>query len=160
MKNFTIESKIFNKKELQNKVNIWRFLGEKIVFTNGCFDILHPGHIAYLEQASKGRRKLIVGLNSDNSVKKLKGDSRPVNPEKDRAFMLAALMSVDAVIVFEEETASEIIEWLKPDIYTKGGDYEAKDLPEYKPVIRNGGLVEILPFVEGYSTTKWIEKLK
>ncbi|MBX7243004.1 MAG: D-glycero-beta-D-manno-heptose 1-phosphate adenylyltransferase [Bacteroidia bacterium] len=160
MKNFTIESKIFNKKELQNKVNIWRFLGDKIVFTNGCFDILHPGHIAYLEQASKGRRKLIVGLNSDNSVKKLKGDSRPVNPEKDRAFMLAALMSVDAVIVFEEETASEIIEWLKPDIYTKGGDYEAKDLPEYEPVIRNGGLVEILPFVEGYSTTKWIEKLK
>ncbi len=160
MKRVGSASKIISVAALLNKVNIWRFHGETIVFTNGCFDILHPGHITYLEKASEGRRKLIVALNSDSSVKRLKGNERPINPENDRAFMLAALMCVDAVVIFEEDTASLLIETIKPDIYVKGGDYDATSLPEYESVIQNGGKVEILPFVEGYSTTQLIEKLK
>lgn len=134
--------------------------GKKIVFTNGCFDILHLGHITYLEQAKKQGDILIVGVNSDKSVKKLKGNERPINAEKDRALLLSALKSVDYTIIFEEDTPEDLISYLKPSIHVKGGDYKKEDLPETKIVEAYGGEVIILNFVEGKSTTNIINKMK
>jgi glycerol-3-phosphate cytidylyltransferase len=134
--------------------------GQKKVFTNGCFDILHPGHIDYLSRAKKLGDILIVGLNSDLSVKKLKGCGRPVNNQKDRAIMLSSLKSVDFVVIFYEEDPRELLENLKPDIHVKGGDYKVEDLVEAQTVFSYGGEVKIVPFLEGYSTTKVIEKIK
>lgn len=138
----------------------WQLLGEKVVFTNGCFDILHLGHISYLEAARHLGKHLIIGLNADISVKQLKGESRPIFPENARARVLAALECVDAVIIFEEATADNLLSTLKPDIYTKGGDYEPETLPEYASVMQYGGEITILPFVAGYSSTDAIAKMK
>ena len=133
--------------------------GKKIVFTNGCFDILHIGHVKYLKESKKFGDILIVGLNSDSSVKKLKGETRPINNEADRAGVLDELKSVDYVIIFEENSPVELLNIIKPDVYTKGADYTTDTLPEAKTVINNGGKIEFISFVEGKSTTNIIKKI-
>lgn len=136
----------------------WSLEGEKVVFTNGCFDILHLGHVDYLERAKNLGTKLIVGLNTDASVRKLKGESRPVNDEKARSRVLAALWFVDMVVLFAEDTPEQLLESLRPDILVKGADYEAETLPGYALVKSYGGEVVTLELVEGYSTTSILEK--
>ena len=133
--------------------------GKKIVFTNGCFDIIHVGHIRYLTAAKSFGDVLIVGLNTDESVRKLKGESRPVNNQDDRAEVLLGLKAVDHVIFFGEQTAENLISELKPDIYVKGGDYTLETLPEAKIVQSYGGRVEIVNLVAGKSTTNIIKKI-
>ena len=137
-----------------------RAAGGRVVFTNGCFDILHPGHVSYQRAARSLGDALVVGLNSDASVRRLKGPSRPVVPEKDRVIMLEALESVDAVVVFGEDTPVRLIRDLGPAVYVKGGDYRVEDLPEAKVAAEIGAEVRILPFEEGYSTSALIEKIK
>ena len=132
---------------------------KKIVFTNGCFDIIHVGHVRYLQAAKDLGDVLIVGLNTDTSVKKLKGDSRPINNESDRAEVLLALKSVNHVVLFDEQTAENLIAEIKPDIYVKGGDYTLETLPEAKIVQSYGGRVEFIPMVAGKSTTNVINKI-
>ena len=139
-------------KELKDK-------GSKIVFTNGCFDILHVGHVRYLQAAKDLGDVLIVGLNTDASVKRLKGDNRPINNEADRAEVLLALKSVDHVVFFGEQTAESLIAEVKPNIYVKGGDYTLDTLPESKIVQSYGGRVEFIPMVAGRSTTNVINKI-
>ncbi|TAD99287.1 MAG: D-glycero-beta-D-manno-heptose 1-phosphate adenylyltransferase [Bacteroidetes bacterium] len=151
--------KIHLQESLKNRVERWREKGEKVVFTNGCFDILHLGHIDYLEKAKALGNKLIVALNSDRSVRKLKGDGRPINKEHSRARMLAALAFVDGVVIFDEQTPLEIIMLLKPDILVKGSDYEIKNIVGADFVLSNGGQVKTIDLVQGYSTTKIIEKI-
>ena len=133
--------------------------GQKIVFTNGCFDILHPGHVRYLAAARTLGDCLILGLNSDSSVKKLKGDSRPVNSEIDRAEVVGALTAVDYVVIFNEDTAEELIKKIRPQIYAKGGDYNLDNLPESKIVEAYGGETHFIPLVAGKSTTNIISRL-
>ena len=133
--------------------------GKKIVFTNGCFDLLHVGHIKYLSQAKDLGDILIIGLNSDKSVKKLKGNNRPINSFEDRAKLLAALKSVDLVIMFEEQTPENLIKEIIPDVLVKGGDYDIKEIVGYQTVIDNGGRVKTLSFYEGYSSTNYIDKI-
>lgn len=140
-------------------VNLAKEQGKKVVFTNGCFDILHVGHISYLENAKKQGDILIVGVNSDASTKRLKGVTRPINSENDRATMLSALKSVDYTVIFEEDTPEDLIAYLRPSIHVKGGDYKKEDLPETKIVEAYGGKVVILNFVEGKSTTNIIKKI-
>jgi len=140
-------------KEIKNK-------NKKTVFTNGCFDILHAGHVKYLQKSAKFGDILIVGLNSDSSVKRLKGQSRPINNQNDRAFVLSALSVVDYVIIFDEDTPERLLEKIKPDIYTKGADYTLSTLPEANTVIKNGGKVEFIELVEGKSTTNIIKSIK
>ncbi|MGL4307849.1 MAG: D-glycero-beta-D-manno-heptose 1-phosphate adenylyltransferase [Cetobacterium sp.] len=134
--------------------------GKKVVFTNGCFDILHVGHLTYLNEAKRQGNILVVGVNSDSSVKRLKGESRPINNEIDRAEMLCGLKAVDYTVIFEEDTPMELIEELKPSIHVKGGDYKKEDLPETEVVERNGGEVRILGFVQGKSTTNIVKKIQ
>jgi len=134
-------------------------LEKKISFTNGVFDILHPGHIFSLSQAAKEADYLVVGLNSDESVKRLKGDGRPVNGEDARALILASLILVDVVIIFEEDTPLELIKAIKPDVLVKGGDYKIEQIVGAKEVVAHGGRVVINPLIEGFSTTAIIEKL-
>ncbi len=153
-------SKIVTDNQLQHLLAVWRFKDDVIVFTNGCFDLLHPGHISYLEKARSLGDRLIVGLNSDESVKRLKGSARPVNKQQDRARLLAALQCVDAVVVFEEDTPARLIEEVKPDILVKGGDYSVDQVVGASFVQSYGGRVEILPYVDGYSSSHILEKLK
>ncbi len=136
-----------------------RSAGKKIVFTNGCFDILHAGHVKYLSDARQFGDILIVGLNSDSSVRRLKGSSRPVNPQEDRAAVLDALSAVDYVVIFEEDTPIELIKAVKPDVLVKGGDYTIDTIVGAGFVTENGGKVEVIPLLEGRSTTSLIEKL-
>jgi len=131
-----------------------------LVFTNGCFDLLHPGHVSYLRAARALGDALIIGLNSDISINKLKGPSRPVVPEFDRATVLEALESVDAVVVFDEDTPIRLLREVKPAVYVKGGDYRVEDLPEVEVAAEIGAEVKILPFETGYSTTALIEKIR
>ena len=133
--------------------------GKKIVFTNGCFDLLHVGHIKYLSQAKDLGDILIIGLNSDKSVKKLKGNNRPINSFEDRAKLLAALKFVDLVIMFEEQTPENLIKEIIPDVLVKGGDYDIEEIVGYQTVIDNGGKVKTLSFYEGYSSTNYIDKI-
>lgn len=135
-------------------------LEHRIVFTNGCFDILHRGHIYYLSKAREKGDLLIVGLNSDDSVKRLKGTGRPVTDQQSRAEILAALECVDYVIIFEEDTPVQLIKELLPDILVKGGDYKIEDIVGYDEVTSAGGHVETIPFLEGYSSTQLISGLK
>jgi len=132
---------------------------KKIVFTNGCFDLLHVGHIRYLSQAKKLGDFLIIGLNSDRSVKKLKGKDRPINSFEDRATLLSALNSVDLVIKFKEQTPENLIKDIVPDVLVKGGDYKIEDIVGYQTVIENGGQVKTLSFYDGYSSTNYINKI-
>lgn len=133
---------------------------QKIVFTNGCFDVLHYGHVRYLLEAKKLGDILVVGLNSDESVRRLKGPTRPVNGEKERAFVLAALACIDYVVIFGEDTPKELIETVIPDVLVKGGDYDLSNIVGADFVTRNGGTVTTIPFVEGFSSTHIIEQLK
>ncbi len=155
---FRIQEKIISKEKIPNILN--EIKSKKIVFTNGCFDILHKGHLTYLSQAKDLGDILWIGLNSDFSVKKLKGESRPVNNHTLRAMLLASLFYVDFVSIFEEENPICLIEIIKPHIHVKGGDYQKEKLIEYETVIQYGGQVEILPFVEGESTTQIIKKIQ
>jgi D-beta-D-heptose 7-phosphate kinase/D-beta-D-heptose 1-phosphate adenosyltransferase len=141
-------------------VEQWHFFRKRIAFTNGCFDILHQGHISTLVEAANNSDFLIVGINSDDSVKKLKGESRPINNEVSRAIMLASLMMVDAVIVFPEETPLQLINTILPDVLVKGGDYKLEEIVGAKEVQERGGKVIIHPLLEDFSTSAVIEKLK
>ena len=137
-----------------------REAGGRVVFTNGCFDLLHPGHVSYLRTARSLGDALVVGLNSDASVRRLKGPSRPVVPEKDRATVLEALGSVDAVVIFGEDTPIRLMRKLEPAVYVKGGDYRVEDLPEAEVAREAGAEVRIISFEPGYSTSALIEKIK
>lgn len=154
-----IPLKILSQEEAVRRVAQWRLLGKKIVFTNGVFDILHQGHIFSLSQAAKEGDYLIIGLNADASVKRLKGDSRPVNDQESRALVLASLVMVDAVVIFEEDTPLELIKALLPDVLVKGGDYTVEQIAGSKEVIANGGKVIINPILEGFSTTNIISQI-
>ena len=134
--------------------------GQKIVFTNGCFDVLHFGHVHYLLQAKKLGDILVIGLNSDDSVRRLKGPRRPINGENERALVLAALVCVDYVTLFEEDTPEELIKVVRPEVLVKGGDYTLDNIVGADFVTQNGGIVTTIPFVEGFSSTRIIEKLK
>jgi rfaE bifunctional protein nucleotidyltransferase chain/domain len=136
----------------------WKENGEKLVFTNGCFDLLHLGHVDYLERAAALGQRLLIGLNTDASVSRLKGPARPLNDEYARARVLAALGFVDAVVLFGEETPRELIALLLPDVLVKGADYKVEDIAGAKEVLAAGGEVQTLTFVEGYSTTGIIQK--
>ena len=155
-----IPNKIFTIDELTHQIKRWRLLNKKIVFTNGVFDILHEGHIASLSEAALYGHILIVALNADASVKRLKGDSRPVYAEGSRSLLMASLVMVDAVIIFEEDTPLHLIETLLPDVLVKGGDYSIEQIVGAKEVMAYGGDVKIVPIVEGFSTTSIIERMK
>lgn len=145
---------------IERHCHMWRSLGKKIVFTNGCFDILHQGHLDYLAKAADLGNILVVGLNTDASVKRLKGAERPVNNEMDRAFQIASLLCVDAVCLFNEDTPEELIKHVDPDILVKGGDYKPDTIAGASYMLRKGGKIEIIPFVEGYSTSSLISRIK
>jgi rfaE bifunctional protein nucleotidyltransferase chain/domain len=138
----------------------WKEKGQKIVFTNGCFDIIHLGHLDYLEKSRTIGDKLVVGLNTDRSVRQLKGPGRPINSEHARARMLAALSFVDMIIAFDEETPLELIKQVKPDILIKGNDYKIENIVGSDFVLGSGGEVKTIELLEGYSTTSLIEKIK
>jgi len=138
----------------------WKAAGKKIVFTNGCFDLLHPGHIDYLQRAAALGDVLIIGLNDDASICRLKGASRPINPLQDRIIMLAALGCVDLVIPFTEDTPLNLITALMPDILVKGGDYQPDTIVGATEVRQAGGEVAVIPFVEGFSTTKLLQRIQ
>lgn len=152
--------KLIEKENLDNIIKKLKSENKKIVFTNGCFDILHAGHVRYLKESKKFGDILIVGLNSDVSVKKIKGESRPINPEMDRAEVLAGLEAVSYIVLFDETSPVKLLEEIKPDIYTKGADYTVETLPEAKTVLSYGGKIEFIKFLEGRSTTKIIDKIK
>ncbi len=155
-----IQQKIFDVNKLQHQIASWRNLGKTISFTNGCFDILHQGHIYSLSQAANEADYLVVAVNSDNSVKRLgKGDNRPVNNEESRAIILASLVIVDAVVIFDEDTPQALISKLLPDVLVKGGDYTIEQIAGAKEVIENGGRVIINKIIEGFSTTNIINKI-
>ena len=155
-----IANKIFTLPSLIAAVAGWRFKGQTISFSNGCFDILHEGHIFSLSQAASEGELLIVGVNSDASTKRLKGNERPINNEQSRALLLASLAIVDAVVIFEEDTPLNLISNILPDVLVKGGDYTIGQIVGAKEVIANGGRVVINPIVQGFSTTGIIEKIR
>jgi rfaE bifunctional protein nucleotidyltransferase chain/domain len=156
----TISNKIIKLDETNRHVFRWKFLSKRIVFTNGCFDILHTGHLEILSKAAELGDILIVAINSDASVRRLKGETRPINNELFRSQMLSHLQIVDAVVVFEEDTPLELIRLIKPDILVKGGDYNASDVVGYDDVINNGGSAHIIPLIEGLSTSSIIERIQ
>lgn len=158
--NMTFKHKLKQRAELPNILEKHRKNGQKIVLTNGCFDILHLGHVSYLEEAKALGDVLVVAVNSDASVKSYKTPDRPYNQETDRAFVLAALESVDYVFIFDETLPTCNIKICKPDIFVKGGDYTKETLPEYDTVIDMGGEVRFITFTNGYSTTKILNKVK
>jgi D-glycero-beta-D-manno-heptose 1-phosphate adenylyltransferase len=155
-----ITHKVYTLDNLLKQVNAWRVLNKKMVFTNGVFDILHKGHIASLNEAASYGDILIVAVNADSSVKKLKGPTRPVNDENARALVLASLLQTDAVIIFEEDTPLELIKQIMPNVLVKGGDYTIDQIAGAKEVLAAGGEVKIATIVEGISTTKIIDLLK
>jgi len=151
---------LVERKDIAQFCEILRKGGQKIVFTNGCFDILHAGHVTYLEAAKAQGDVLVLGLNTDESVRRLKGPERPINNELDRAKVVGALQAVDYVVLFGEQTAEAVIAEVKPDVYVKGGDYTLDTLPEAKIVQSYGGKVAFIDMVEGRSTTNIINKIK
>jgi len=155
-----LNTKIYSLEELKNQVNAWKQAGEEVVFTNGCFDIIHRGHIEVLAQTADLGNKLIIGINSDSSIQKLKGKNRPIIEEQSRAILLASFSFVDAVVLFSEETPLNLISTLKPDVLAKGGDYEINTIVGHKVVQENGGQVILVPFVDGFSSTTIIDKIK
>jgi D-glycero-beta-D-manno-heptose 1-phosphate adenylyltransferase len=161
MKNLEIiDSKISSREQIIKQCAVWRFKEKKIVFTNGCFDILHLGHIEYLAKALDCGDVLIVGMNSDASVKKIKGPDRPVNDEHARAILLAALSFVHAVVLFDEETPYELIKTIHPDVLVKGKDYAIEQIVGHDIVLATGGEIKTIELTQGYSTTSLIEKIK
>jgi len=154
------KQKIIDPGSLTNVLAYWRFRGYKIVFTNGCFDILHLGHIDYLSKARQLGEVLLIGLNTDKSVRKIKGKNRPVNNQEARAVLLASLSCVDAIVLFDEETPYNLINAVQPDILVKGSDYKPHEIVGAESVEKSGGKIETIDFLEGYSTTSIIKKLK
>jgi D-beta-D-heptose 7-phosphate kinase/D-beta-D-heptose 1-phosphate adenosyltransferase len=155
----TSAEKILDFEGVQRRVAEWRAVGETVVFTNGCFDLLHVGHITLLEDCRRFGSKLVLGLNTDASVSRLKGPSRPIVRENERARVMSALAAVDAVVLFDEETPLELIKALKPNVLVKGGDYTVETVVGHEDVLASGGRVEIVPTVEGFSTTNIVKKL-
>lgn len=156
----TLLSKITDLETLRASISVWKSDGKKVVFTNGVFDLLHTGHITYMAKAAELGDKLIIGLNSDSSVKRIKGNDRPVNDQNSRAALLASLFFVDAVIVFDEDTPIDLITVLLPDILVKGADYSVENIVGATEIIANGGEVKTINFVEGYSSTSIIQKIR
>ena len=154
-----LQNKILEAAKLENMLSLWRFQDKKIVFTNGCFDILHRGHIEYLSKAADLGDVLIVGLNTDSSVSRIKGPKRPVVDEQSRALLLAALHFTTAIVLFDESTPYELIKQVQPDILVKGKDYKAEEVVGYDIVTAKGGKVETITLVDGFSTTGLIQKL-
>jgi rfaE bifunctional protein nucleotidyltransferase chain/domain len=156
-----VKNKIVHQDELRFILSRWELKGEKTVFTNGCFDILHQGHVDYLSKAADLGTKLIVGVNSDDSVKRLgKDKNRPIQDENSRSIIIAALHFVDLVIIFNEDTPIELINIVNPKVLVKGSDYEIKDIVGHEFVLGNGGVVKTIDFLEGFSTTKIVEKAR
>ena len=161
MTNFEkVRAKVQSWEEIKETVARWRTQNDRIVFTNGCFDILHYGHAYYLAQARDLGDRLVIGLNAASSVRRLKGDHRPIHDEASRQYLLAGLQFVDAVVTFEEDTPLRLIEWVLPDILVKGGDWQPKDIVGSDVVLQNGGQVRSLDFVDGYSTTAIEQKIR
>lgn len=164
-----IKHKVTSVEEMKQRVLEWKNSGEKVVFTNGCFDILHEGHVTYLAKAADFGSKLIIAINTDASVKRQgKGEERPINPESSRALILASLGFVDGVVFFDEDTPVFVIEWLKPDVLVKGADYDADEKDPFskkyivgrETILEQGGEVKTVALVEGFSTTNIVKKLK
>ena len=147
------EHKIISIDEIGNRVRSWRKESRKLVFTNGCFDILHSGHVRYLQTAAGFGDILVLGLNSDTSVRKLKGSRRPIMTQTDRAYILSAIEAIDCIVIFYEETPARLIQKVSPDVLVNGGDYLPVDVVGYDTVKENGGCVKIVPYVEGKSTS-------
>ncbi len=152
--------KLHDVTSLKTQLTCWKAEGKNVVFTNGVFDLVHIGHITYLAKAAELGDKLIVGLNADSSVKRLKGEGRPVNNQNSRALLLAAFFFVDAIVVFEDDTPKQLITTLLPDILVKGADYAIENIVGAKEVIANGGEVKTIDFVAGYSSTSIIQRIK
>lgn len=155
-----VKDKIIQDDELDHLIKEWKNEGEQIVFTNGCFDIIHQGHIDYLSKAADKGSKLIIGVNTDHSVSKIKGPSRPIQDEYSRMMILAGMGFVDALILFNEDTPINLINRVIPNILVKGSDYNAEDIVGYDTVVSNGGQVETIDFLPGYSTTSIEERIK
>ncbi|WP_321295132.1 D-glycero-beta-D-manno-heptose 1-phosphate adenylyltransferase [Marinifilum fragile] len=151
---------IFKKEDAFNRLQTWRFKDKKIVFSNGCFDIVHRGHLEYLASAASMGNKMIIGLNTDSSTQRLKGPTRPINDEYSRALLLASLGFVDMVILFEEDTPYNLIDFVQPDVLVKGSDYKAEDIVGYDIVKAKGGEIKTLDFIEGFSSTGIIKKIQ
>ena len=156
----SITRKIVTLDEAKQIVAEWKSAGEKIVFTNGCFDIIHKGHVSYLSNARDLGTKLILGLNTDESVKRLKGENRPVKELESRALTVASFEYIDLVVPFSDDTPLKVISTLLPDVLVKGGDYKIADIVGAKEVTANGGTVQTIDFVDGFSTTNYFRKLK
>ncbi|MGB0427414.1 MAG: D-glycero-beta-D-manno-heptose 1-phosphate adenylyltransferase [Flavobacteriales bacterium] len=154
-----MKQKIYSLDQLAELRQVWKQNKEQVVFTNGCFDLIHRGHLHYLEAAKQLGGKLIVAINSDASVKQLKGPSRPIKPETDRLMTMAAFYFVDAVVLFDQETPADVINTLIPDVLVKGGDYKPEEIVGYDTVTKHGGNVLTLDFVEGHSSSQFIEKM-
>jgi len=155
-----LAGKILDLHTAKNKVITWQAEGQKVVFTNGVFDLVHIGHLSYLAKAAELGDKLVIGLNADSSVKRIKGLERPVNNQESRATLLAALFFVDGVVIFEEDTPHTLITTLLPDVLVKGADYAIENIVGAKEVLDNGGEVKTITFVDGYSSTSIINKIK
>ena len=155
-----ISSKQYTFKSITDLVLQWKSAGEKIVFTNGCFDLIHYGHLHYLAEAAALGDRLIVGLNSDASVRRLKGEQRPIKDEISRSFLLASLACVDAVVLFSKDTPLELIKLIRPNVLVKGGDWQPDQIVGSDIVLNDGGTVRSLAFVEGHSTTSLIKKIQ
>lgn len=155
-----VQNKIYDRATLARECNIWRNTQKKIVFTNGCFDILHHGHLDLLARAADKGNILIVGINTDSSIKRIKSNGRPVTNERDRAFQVASLLCTDAVCLFDEDTPENLIKIIRPDVLVKGGDYKIDQIVGADFVESLGGEVAVIPFVDGYSTTSIIERIK
>ncbi|HTA82042.1 MAG TPA: D-glycero-beta-D-manno-heptose 1-phosphate adenylyltransferase [Bacteroidia bacterium] len=156
-----IQSKVQTKEQLARTLALWRFKDRKVVFTNGCFDLLHKGHVTYLAEAAELGDVMVVGLNSDESTKKLnKGVTRPIQDQDSRALILASLESVAAIIIFDEETPAELIKMVQPDILVKGGDWKPEQIAGYDTVKAKGGEVKVIDYLPGFSTTAIEKKIK
>jgi len=162
MDNYTvIKNKIVKRgEELDKFLKMWKLQNKKIVFTNGCFDILHKGHVEYLSKASNFGDVMVLGLNSDSSVKRLKGESRPLQDESSRAMVMASLQVIDLVVVFDEDTPYGLIKEVQPDVLVKGADYKPENIVGYDILIAKGGEVKTVDLTDGYSTTSVIQKMK
>lgn len=156
----TIKNKILRPEQLTSVLTLLRLKQKKIVFTNGCFDLIHQGHVDYLAKAREKGDVLILGLNTDNSVHRLKGATRPIQDEQSRAMIIASLLCVDYVVLFDEDTPYELIKNIQPDVLVKGADYKKENIVGYDIVTKKGGVVETIEFLEGYSTSNIIKKIK
>ncbi|CAM3405584.1 D-glycero-beta-D-manno-heptose 1-phosphate adenylyltransferase [Pontibacter korlensis] len=154
------KDKIYTLPQLLDQVQSWRTQGQKIIFTNGCFDLLHLGHVDYLEKARQLGDKLVLGLNTDASISRIKGPTRPLQDEMSRARVMASLLFIDAVVFFDEDTPLELIEAVQPDILVKGDDYAVEQIVGHEVVQARGGSVQTVPLVKGYSTTNIVKKIE